>query len=240
MAQRQHADAVLARIQDDLRALMERARAPEDVRGFLLDRWALLLAGIRVHHDESHPDWLAGWETVHALLWSLAPKQGAEEARQLLGLLPLLVERLHDGCNALHVGKTECDAFFSQLAMLHAAAVRAGVHPETASGREDAGKGLADAAEMARRDAEAEPAPEESLARASLDRRADALVEALNPGAWVDFHDAEGQRPLRLHWVSAMRGMFLFTDADGYQALSLTRARFKERLASGEARIHPT
>ena len=43
---------------------------------------------------------------------------------QLLQLLPLLVERLQDGCQALHLETAERDPFFANLAMLHAAIVR--------------------------------------------------------------------------------------------------------------------
>ncbi|MBK6743009.1 MAG: hypothetical protein IPG66_08540 [Hydrogenophilales bacterium] len=45
------------------------------------------------------------------------------------------------------------------------------------------------------------------------------------------------EKQLVLQWVSPMRGMFLFTDVEGYDAVSLTRARLKEKLVRSEARL---
>ncbi len=239
MVFRKRAEGVLTRIQDELQVLIERAQAPEDVREFLLDRWARLLAGISLGKGEQNSDWLAGWETVHALLWSLAPKQGAEDAGRLLQLLPLLVERLHDGCQALHVDKDECDAFFSHLAMLHAATLRAGTQPESLSIEAAHAHDFSETVAIARRDADANAQAEPDTRLAGVDVNADALLDAMRPGSAIDFADGEGQRRLSLQWVSPMHGMFLFSDAEGFAALSLTRGKLREKLLGGSARPVP-
>ncbi len=231
-------EVVLARVRDDLAALLNSSRAPEDVRGFLLQRWARLLADINLSRGEEHPDWVAGWDTVHALLWSLAPKQGLEEVLRLLQLLPLLVERLQDGCEALHLDKTERDIFFANLAMLHAAIVRGGLHPDTAPAQ------LSEHLESS----EVEPlstfAPSAGNLAESISpvespgQDVDATINTLLPGARVGFSDVSiEEKQLVLQWVSPMRGMFLFTDVEGYDAVSLTRARLKEKLVRSEARL---
>jgi hypothetical protein len=40
-----------------------------------------------------------------------------------------------------------------------------------------------------------------------------------------------------VHWVSPLGGMYLFTNDQGLDALTLTRARLAERFAAGTARM---
>jgi len=221
------------RIQDDLRALIERARAPEDVSEFILDRWGELLTSIRQDRGDEHPDWQAGWDTVHALLWSLSPKQTVEEVRYLLQLLPVLLERLQDGCAALHMEKSECDLFFEHLAMLHAAIVRGGAEPEGLVDPHDFGAepgAFPEGGEMLTTAPVAVPS-ESGRVPFGLDE----LVAGLKPGVRVQLTEAGRDRRLRLQWVSPMRGMYLFTDEQGQDALSMTRAKLKDKFHAGEA-----
>jgi len=66
---------------------------------------------------------------------------------------------------------------------------------------------------------------------------ADAWLDAVQLGAWVDIRDDSRTKRMRLQWISPMRGMFLFTDRDGIDALSLTRAGLREKLESGAVRL---
>jgi hypothetical protein len=229
-------EAVVKRVRETVRALLDRSLAPDDVRGFLLDRWARLLAGISLDQGEESDDWAAGWDTVHALLWSLEPKHGLDEARQLLHLIPLLLERLQDGCKALNIGKAEADNFFSQLAMLHAAIFRTGLHAQPAH------KPIVTQLDQPQNLPWSAYAPTEDKAEASLPPATPAplaqgpgaadLVAALQPGDRIAFVDGD---TFTLQWVSAMRGMFLFTHPQ--EARSLTRAKLLELIESGAVRV---
>jgi hypothetical protein len=220
-----------ARVRQQLLALIERSHAPDEVRGFLLDRWAELLTDISATRGESHPDWAAGWDTVHGLLWSLEPKYGLDDARRLLGVLPLLVERLHDGCQALRLENQICDKFFAELAMLHAAIVRSGLHANDADG--PIAPTLANVEADGFGPFVTAPA---SRVTTSPSTRIDP-TKRLEVGARLAFLDGAAEKYLGLQWISPMRGMFLFTDERGYEALSLTRAKLVEKLERGEARL---
>lgn len=228
-----HEVSVFLRVQDELRGLIEIARAPEEVSAFLLDYWASLLAGISANLGEHDPDWSAAWETVHDLLWSLAPKQRGEDVQRLLQLLPLLIERLHDGCEALGLDARLRDTFFAHLAMLHAATLRAGVSGgETQDLSREAQDSGSDASPTGAVDIPASP-----YHPAISPQGADAWLDVVQLGAWVDVRGESKPKRMRLQWISPMRGMFLFTDSEGIDALSLTRGGLRERLASGAVRL---
>lgn len=232
--------AAIDDVHGELERRLARSRAPEDIRAFLMEHWARLLASIKSERGESSPDWVAGWDTVQALLWSLEPKLGLPDTEQLLSLLPLLLERLQDGCSALGIQDSERDLFFSELALLHAAVVRAGLKAARnvrAPIPEPTG-----AAESLTPLCEDISAPvEKQIPARVLAVRIDhgdpkASVRNLAIGDRVGFAGPAGEKILRLHWVSAMQGMFLFVDEHGYDALSLTRARLEEKFSRGEAR----
>lgn len=235
---RNRSEILTERVREDLLVLLERSQAPEDVRGFLLNRWSCLLAGIGLNKGDNHPDWLAGWDTVHALLWSLAPRQGLAEAMQLLQLLPLLVERLQDGCQALHLETAECDPFFANLAMLHAAIVRGAMQSDAMPTQ------LAEQFESNDPVTLSHYAPSDlpnSLPNPVCEDTSEVIdqaVSALMPGASISLRDPEtGTKQMTLQWVSPMRGMFLFTDSRGSDAVSLTRAKLKDKLLRHEAEL---
>jgi hypothetical protein len=63
-------------------------------------------------------------------------------------------------------------------------------------------------------------------------------AQELKVGAWVEFISARGNsRVLRLTWISGFRGIFLFTNRQGEDALSLPTSRLAARLREGTARI---
>lgn len=210
---------------------LDKSGAPEEVRAFLLEGWARLLAGIYQAKGNQDADWKAGWETVNALLWSLAPKQGREETGALLRILPPLLSRLHAGCAALGMELAERDRLFERLAMLHAAIAREGLRAEldaegpiTQLREADAGA----AEDTALRDLAAPDLPARSGRHP---------LPALNLGDPVMFRSGGAERRLILTWVSPMRGMYLFANEQGLDALTLTHARLAAKFRDGEARL---
>ncbi len=222
----------------ELERLLDRSQAPEDIRAFLLEQWARLLAVISLERGEQHPDWLAGWDTVQALLWSLEPKQGLPDTEQLLGMLPLLLERLQDGCKALKCSPEYNDVFFSHLAMLHAAVVREGLQSARSikPGAAETSQALppGPAKDMAVAEEAALAAPADGAGAGDPETRGQLL--AMEVGDRMIFVVDGEAKILSLQWISPMQGMFLFADDQGLDALSLTRARLAYKLQRGEAR----
>jgi hypothetical protein len=226
-------------IREEIETRLARTGAPQEISDFLLNRWSYLLAGIYFNQGDQNPDWDAGWQTVNALLWSLVPKTDREETEQFLRLLPTLLARIQDGCDAMNLEEPERDALFSQLAMMHAAVAREGLQALPDEEGPITHLGLDADLEMG----------EEELASLTLDTPGVEPVEAgvaeseelgidtLRVGAPIWLNMADGEKKLLLQWVSPMGGMYLFADEGGFDAISLTRARLSERLRAGNARL---
>lgn len=222
----------------EIETRLARTGAPKEIRRFLLERWSYLLAGIYFSHGDRHPDWEAGWHTVNALLWSLAPKKDQEETEQFLRLLPTLLGRLQDGCEAMNIGLEERDELFSQLALLHAAVARAGLL--AGIGDQTPAPRLAKDADVEFTEAELAALDPDSVAGADSVAEADPAgdgIEQLKIGDALHISVDGRDKQLYLQWISPMGGMYLFADEEGFDAVSLTRARLSEKLGRGEARL---
>jgi hypothetical protein len=229
---------VLHRIQTEMDRHLLEHDAPEEIIGFLLQHWARLLTGIFIAKGNQHADWLAGWDTVNALLWSLAPKLTRSETEKMLHMLPTLLARMHEGCVALSIPFPERDLLFARLAMMHAAVARAGLRcqdePETAFTHLAAAPGLDEEADLAvlsppkNMPIESDTAPTAGMS---------LPMPKLKIGDRVRFSQHDQTRILYLNWISPAGGMYLFGNEQGLDAMTLTRARLVERFAKGLASL---
>lgn len=221
-------------IRHELQTHLDKGGAPEEVRAFLLEQWARLMTGIFMAKGNADPDWHAGWETVNALLWTLAPKQSRADTLKMLRILPTLLARLHEGCAALNYDLAARDRLFSDLAMLHASIARESLHlaenePLPVPPAPMPGEGGARDREIS----QLQPAPVEPAQPAA----AGESMPELRLGDWVRFLLPVGQKRLKLTWLSPQQGMYLFTDPQGSDALSLTRSRLRAKFQSREAAL---
>lgn len=231
---------VLARIRGEVARQLQDCGAPEEVHDFLAQHWARLMTDIFMAKGNQDPDWQAGWDTVNALLWSLAPKQGRKETTLLLKTLPGLLARLQEGCAALGLPGPERDAFFERLAVLHAAVARAGLQEEPRmepdeSGAPDhhekAGEPLVDFSCL--------PSPRQgysSVAAGDMSPVAQPFP-VLSLGCRIRLRVGLEDKILQLNWLSPMGGMYMFTNEEGLDALTLTRARLETKFRLGEAQL---
>lgn len=225
---------VLARIRLEMEKHLLQHQAPEDVNEFLIQHWAKLMTGIFMAKGNQDADWNAGWDAVNALLWSLSPKFGRVETEKMLRLLPSILSRLQEGCNALGLSSPERDPFFERLAMLHAAIARAGLKYRESRADNEIHVGEAVDTE-ASADISGLP-PSDGVAEASSVASPSKDPSHLKPGDRVCFIHEDETRCLILNWVSPVGGMYMFANEQGLDALTLTRARLLERFRSGTAR----
>lgn len=226
---------VRERIRKQIENRLAMTGAPREISAFLLERWSALLAGIYFSGGDRHPDWEAGWHTVNALLWSLVPKTDRQETQQLLRLLPTLLERLQEGCEAMKLPVAERDQMFGQLAMLHAAVVRAGLQ---ATAEEGALTRFSEETELGMGETELASlgtvavTPADPVGTNAPVRHAD-IIGRLRVGDPLVFRLREGEKRLFVQWISPMGGMYLFADDQGLNALSLTLPSLENKLAQG-------
>lgn len=230
---------VLTRVRGEVERQFHASGAPVEIYEFLIQHWSRLMTDIFMAKGNQDPDWQAGWDTLNALLWSLSPKQGRKETTLMLRALPSLLVRLQEGCVALGMSVPERDAMFQRLAMLHAAVAREGLH---ADGHEATGN--AD-----RLDEGLEPETSVDLSKLPPPSHGDgAEIEAigvvdergfpeLKVGSRISLRVGADDRLMLLNWLSPMGGMYLFTNEQGLDALTLTRARLEAKFRQGEAKL---
>lgn len=224
---------VLSRVRAEMERHLRNSGAPVEVHEFLLRHWASLMTTIFMAKGNQDPDWQAGWDTVNALLWSLAPKQGRRETNQMLRLLPALLARLHEGCDALNLRRAERDRFFQLLSLLHAAVARQGLHAADPGGMTTQEASVAPEQDAAL----AGLKPQHAGATEAAPAHAERMVDRLRRGSRVWMRVGGEEREMVLSWLSPMGGMYLFTNAEGLEAVTLTRARLLARLSQGEMRL---
>ena len=164
-------------------------------------------------------------------------------------MLPDLLKHLREGMNSIQIDPKEREAVFSRLVTCHAAAVKAGLQlqQELQSGDLHA-PALAESPSAAITAAieTSKPLTVVAAERFELGAADDDLIEdeytdlarSLKKGDWLEFHNDDASlRLARLSWVSSMRGIYLFTNNEGMDALTIALPRLAARLRDNAARI---
>jgi hypothetical protein len=248
LAQRERQDLAMTRVAAAVDARLAAPGVPTLVGEFLDHRWRLVLVKTYVRHGDEGASWTEALATMDDLLWSVAPKRGAEERNRLLTSLPDLLRRLRVPLES--VGQQDAwDAFFSELIKLHMAALhkdRAADTWEPKSPEPAAGErhGLT-ASELVDAPNSIEYHVPEACSVAdqpdpsdlSADRHL-RLAQSLGVGTWVEFESFRGTRKtLRINWTSQLRSVYLFTNRQGEGALTLAPESLAEHLRKGTARV---
>jgi hypothetical protein len=228
------------------RRLQVRMWAPAPVRDMLLGAWVRALAAAHLTEGEGSLAWQGLLHTMDDLLWSVEPKSTPDERKRLVGMLPGMLKRLHEGFARAKADDAERDAFLGALVDCHAQAVKAGLRglaalPEPPSAPEP---------EDPRLEREIVPAAGIQVEEVRLRGARGGAVRNvftrsgiwsnLQRGTWVEFRAAENEAPIRarLTWVSPNKGVYLFTNpATDSVALSISPEALAEQMRRGEARV---
>jgi len=109
------------------RAIWERLEdddVPELLCRFLDRYWKEHLIVICCEHGSESEPWQQALDTMDELIWSVTPKESAEERSRLLRQLPGLIRRLNEGMELARMPRGEREALKAELAQCHAAVVR--------------------------------------------------------------------------------------------------------------------
>ncbi|MCZ7564627.1 MAG: DUF1631 domain-containing protein [Burkholderiales bacterium] len=112
---------------DEVQRRLETREMPEAVSVFLQQSWEKALIVSYAAHGEGSEHWALTLATMDDLLWSVTPKENAEERKKLVGLLPTLLKRLHAGMDLIALAPESRNRFFAELVRCHAQAVKSGL-----------------------------------------------------------------------------------------------------------------
>jgi len=250
IAQRDRQVVAGGHVESELKSRLAHPELPSLIADFLDQHWRRVLVERFVRVGEDSDPWREALGVMDDLIWSVQPKDNAEERERLLARLPELIPRLRAGLAQLDPAQDQ-EPFFSALLRLHMAVLNRAAPPAEASpaptsepatpltepGTEAPEASAAPAAATtatpsATRESEPPEAPEED------DDRYSRLAQALDVGAWIEFQSFRGTRKtLRLSWVSQYRGVYLFTNRQGDNALTLAATSLASHLRNGTARL---
>jgi hypothetical protein len=246
LEQRDRQEVAAARVQEELAPRLAEDPIPALIRTFLDRSWRAVLVDVFVRFGDSVPQWRDMVAAMDELIWSVRPKESADERNRLLTALPDLLRRLRRGLEAAHLEES-WDSFFDRLIRLHMSALHREAPPEQdqeqgpampagSDSEQDAGVGGRSALEE--EDSAVSERPGRASDRPEIADEFLALARSLGVGDWVEFRSFRGTRKtLRLGWVSQYRGVYLFTNRQGENALTLATTSLAAHLRSGTARV---
>jgi hypothetical protein len=249
LEQRDRQEIAASRVGEELATRTTDSVLPVLVASFFDRFWRRVLIDVFIRFGDAGEPWREALATMDDLIWSVKPKGTAQERSRLLTALPDLLKRLRRGLETVHLEEA-WDPFFDRLIRLHMGALHKEPPPEQASDPmfdQDAfatsateslqTAGAASAPEFAEDMAQAEDSTPTSDETAPPDQYL-LLARSLEVGDWVEFQSFRGTRKtLRLGWVSKYRGVYLFTNRQGDNALTLATTSLAGHLRKGTARV---
>jgi hypothetical protein len=245
-------------VQDEINnALANYTALPEVVREFVQTIWQQVLMQAYMQASELGEAWQQAVQTMQNLIWSVMPKLNNEDRLKLVAMLPTLLNQLRDGLQRLDIDSVRRDAIFAGLVACHAVAVKAGLQASVVALNDVE---MAKAIEATQVDAPdvlpemlaldnavenlddmlvvAAPSSFETETDEDIDDEYTEQARCLKKGEWLAFERPDGStRQVRLSWVSGLRGMYLFTNNQGLDAMTIALPRLAARLRAGEARV---
>lgn len=236
----ERAEIAASRVSEAIAPRVQRGQIPRLIVAFLERHWRQVLTAIFIRAGDTGPEWAEAIRLIDELIWSVESKSGAQERDRLLALLPDLLKRLRQGLERVQLDGA-WDDFFSELIRLHMAALRNDPVPDAGPSEGQAlsspplplprETGMTDSAIQLPQASVQAPTegPEDRHLR---------LVQALDVGAWIEFQSFRGTRnTLRLNWVSEFKRVYLFTNRQGENAMTLAATSLAEHLRKGTARL---
>ncbi|MES2366930.1 MAG: DUF1631 domain-containing protein [Pseudomonadota bacterium] len=235
-------------VADEIRRVTENLQLPDVISEFLNGPWKEVLNHAFTDQGEQSQAWQSSLKTMQDLVWSVTPKRNTEDRLSLVVMLPDLLKHLREGMNSIQIDPKEREIVFSRLVTCHAAAVKAGLQlqQELQSGDLPTHEiGESNSPETSIANVEIKASQSADPERFELDAADDMiedeysdLARSLKKGDWLEFvHDDTDMRLARLSWVSSMRGIYLFTNNEGMDALTIALPRLAARLRNNEARV---
>lgn len=194
--------------------LRQQGPVPEPVATLIENGWRQVLLAAHGRGGEEGDDWQSALVTLDRLLWSVQPKLGQSERRELLRTIPGLLRTLREGLAACSYDPRRLARSFKELQALHILALRgaptAWLRPVEAVTEELVPSALVTPTE---------------------------LTGGLAVGGWIELRRV-GATPRRVRLAGQTQsGVLLLVDRDGRQVLEIAAAELAAMIAKGGALV---
>ncbi|RFP19058.1 DUF1631 family protein [Duganella sp. BJB475] len=207
------------------------------VEAFLEQRWVSVLTIAYSIEDDKPGAVNNATKTMDDLIWSVRPKLNADERKQLIAKLPVLLTTLNKWLDIIKWQDADRLQFFAELAECHASIVRAPLEmsaerqleismqvAQQAAERRLELQAKADAAAKAEAEARAQQQPDPEEEDAAIE------VDSLTRGMWLEFEQEDGgSRKVKLAWISPLRTLYIFSTAARQEAFSMSGEQLAKR-----------
>ncbi len=121
-----------AEVQGEIRARLQARSTPRAIAEFLVLHWVKYMVTVRAREGREGEGWKAANETTDQLLWSVQPKNTAEDRKKLMAMIPALLKALKAGVTAGGIDEAAESTFFAALMARHREIMRVAA-PTTAA-----------------------------------------------------------------------------------------------------------
>lgn len=234
--------------QDWLREALSHTTEPA-IRRFLSEYWIRVMQSAHRDGGTSGTRWTEYDATSKELVWSVQPRQSAEERKQLLSLIPSLIKRINAGLDLLVIPAEERTSFLNACFDLQTAALR------TRSGTPGApaqlaGSGTAQTVPVTPSSATVMPEPTDQILERNgilvhyLGRPAEtpspwrSSASTRTEGDWISFHLPDDELICGRHCGQASSsGTVLLFNTDWGYAVAMAPSLLEQQFRTGRARI---
>ncbi|MQA36592.1 DUF1631 family protein [Rugamonas aquatica] len=215
------------------------------VEAFLEQRWVSVLTIAYSIEDDKPGAVNNATKTMDDLIWSVRPKLNADDRKQLIAKLPVLLSTLNKWLDIIKWQDADRLQFFAELAECHASIVRA---PLEMSPERQLEISMQVAQQAAERRLELQ-AKAEAAAQAEAEARAlqqvdpqeeEAAIEvdSLTRGMWLEFEQEDGSsRKVKLAWISPLRTLYIFSTAARQEAFSMSGEQLAQRFREQSVQV---
>lgn len=248
---REHDEAARYAIEVEVSARASSPDVPIVTQALISETLPPLLEAAQVNGGSTGEAWQAALKLMDDLLWSVAPKPTPEARKELLSMLPSLLRRLREAMHDAKLDEAKAEAYLRSLAPMHAAAVKAEhvAPPQAVTSTAPVEVDVSAEPELTHKRIETEDGiaiEEIRLVKQARELRAaidqydlyDAEVKRLARGSWMEFRRSDGNFVrAKLTFMNADYGVYVFTNPQLDNALSVSREALVLQLKTGDARM---
>lgn len=220
------------------------------VAAFLATHWVRVMQAACLDGSTTGARWKESEATIDELIWSVKPKQTAEERKQLLSLIPSLLKRINTGLDQVEISIEERTPFLNACFELQTASLRnRSETPAPPVSEQGITPPLIDPLFPTTGSKTSAPSLQLLESNGTLVRYLGAPTETQSPwrtgsakaweeGDWISFLLPDGERLCgRICWHGSTSGTVLLFNADWGFAVVLLPIILAQQLRNGEARI---
>ena len=232
-----------------LRKTLSKVSEPA-VAAFLAAHWVRVMQAACLDGSTTGSRWKESETTIDELIWSVKPKQTAEERKQLLSLIPSLLKRINLELDRVGISAEERAPFLNACFELQTATLRNRPEAPTASlSEKSTAPPLIDPIFPPAGSKISTPTLQLLESNGKLVRYLGAPTETQTPwragsanawkeGDWITFLLPDGERLCgRICWHGSSSGTVLLLNTDWGFAVALLPVILAQQLRNGEARI---